>query len=47
MNNANQCPNCKQYILGSYCFTCKSEIAEFDSQNIPDFLKDLFKDKGE
>lgn len=46
MNNDNQCPKCKQYIFGEYCYNCKIDIKEFSNEElIPDFLKDMFKEK--
>jgi len=26
MNNANQCPKCKTFILGTYCSKCNDDI---------------------
>lgn len=40
MSEANQCPKCKKYILGTYCFICKSDIR--DILDIPDFMKEIF-----
>jgi len=46
-NNINQCPRCKNYIIGDFCFTCNHNISEYkintdsNSEDIPDFLKDI------
>lgn len=46
-NSSNQCPRCKNYILGEYCYTCKEDIRNM-TENIftgtP--LEDIFK-KGD
>lgn len=47
MNYANKCPGCKNYILGEFCYTCNKNVNEFpNDSDIPDFLKDLFKNGG-
>lgn len=49
MNNANQCPKCKKFILGTFCYNCKKEISEMNEED-PLFnmfggvFKDIFKD---
>ena len=46
MNNANKCPKCKQYILGTYCYTCKQDINDMIStDSMPDFMKEFFSKK--
>ena len=44
MNNANQCPQCMNYIIGTYCCTCKNDISNLNT-GMPEFFKDIFKDK--
>ena len=41
MPNAQQCPKCKRFILGDYCFTWKEDINNMKKE-IPDFFKDMF-----
>ena len=39
MEKPNQCPQCKKYIFGEYCYTCKKIITK---QSTLDILKDIF-----
>ena len=33
MNEAQKCPRCNNYILGTYCCTCKKDIFEMQEDN--------------
>jgi len=46
-NKANQCPKCSNYIIGEYCFTCQIDIRNYLTNDIPDVLKDIFKENDE
>jgi hypothetical protein len=51
MNNANKCPKCKQYIIGTYCYTCKDEISNllvynFDGTPFEDLLNPFMGKKN-
>jgi predicted RNA-binding protein with PUA domain len=48
MSDAHQCPKCKLFIIGTYCFQCKEDIHEirFDKP-IEDILKDIVKGNHE
>ena len=49
MNNANKCPQCKQFIIGTYCYTCKKDINEMkiSTDSMPDFIKNFFDKEKE
>ena len=48
MNNANKCPRCKKFILGTYCATCKEDITKMAERIFPtdndfgNFFNDFF-----
>ena len=44
-HEANYCKNCKEYIIGDFCFKCKTSIYD-QKEELPDFLKDIFGDKN-
>ena len=48
MGNANKCPNCNAFILGTFCFNCKMDISEMEEEN-PFFkmFNDIMSKKGE
>ena len=44
MNNSNKCPQCKTFIIGTYCYKCKKNIRDMQ---VPNFfegtpLEDIF-----
>lgn len=44
-NNANQCPRCKKFIFGTYCYACKEDINKMkENLNFFDDLVNPFKD---
>lgn len=49
MHNANKCPKCKQYILGTKCFICNIDLANiediFENNIFNDIFSNLFKEK--
>ena len=45
MNNANKCPKCGKYIIGTYCYKCKCDITITYNSNIFDIFGDIFKEE--
>ena len=53
MNNSNQCPECKTYILGTYCANCRKDISEMYDLNsmlnnpvMGDWFKNIMRKGG-
>lgn len=44
MPNAQQCPKCKRFILGDYCFTCQQDITTMINV---DFFEEIFGESDE
>lgn len=50
MSEANQCPKCQQYILGTYCYNCDCDIRlvinPFPTGSpLDDFFGEIFKEE--
>jgi len=46
MNNVNKCHQCKNYILGTFCYTCNKDVTEMEPDDaFFDFFKEILKDK--
>lgn len=44
MTEANICPLCGEYIIGTYCCTCKQDIRSLSvKNNSADFITNFFK----
>lgn len=45
MNEANLCPKCGTYIIGTYCYECKEDIKSMDfNYNKNDSFTNFFND---
>ena len=42
----NQCPQCKTFIFGYFCYKCNKDIRDMNvSNDMPEFFKDIFGGK--